>query len=264
MQLQLTGMGFTHAGSRAGLAPLDLTIAHGEHVAIIGPSGAGKTTLLRLLGCQLKPTQGQYLLDAQAPWQLSARNLRELRSRIGLIHQQPPLPPRQRVISAIGAGRLGQWSLLHSLRNWFSPQDLDGPRRILTQLDISEKLFERCDQLSGGQLQRVGIARVLYQQAQLILADEPVSAMDPHLAQHTLHTLTEQARQHSATLVASLHNVDLALSLFPRVIGLRDGVVAFDLPSNDVSPAQLKALYANERLGSPVPNSPAVIHIPRC
>src|SRR5690606_5335046 len=170
------------------------------------------------------------------------------RARIGLIHQAPPLPPRQRVVTAVLAGKLGQWSLAKGLLNLLHPLDAAGAQAALARLDIADKLYQRCDQLSGGQLQRVGIARVLYQAPQLILADEPVSAMDPVLAGHTLAVLNREAAAHGMTLVASLHAVDLALEHFARVIGIRDGRIAFDLPAADVAPVQLTALYANEQL----------------
>ncbi|EPJ8316596.1 ATP-binding cassette domain-containing protein, partial [Pseudomonas aeruginosa] len=142
-----------------------------------------------------------------------------------------------------------------------------GAHDALQRLDLGDKLFQRCDQLSGGQLQRVGIARVLYQRAELILADEPVSAMDPVLAGHTLALLNREAAARGSTLLASLHAVDLALQHFPRVIGLRAGRIAFDLPAGEVDRAALDALYANEQLqaerASPA-GEPTVVHIPRC
>jgi phosphonate transport system ATP-binding protein len=118
-------------------------------------------------------------------------------------------------------------------------------RAALARVQLDDKLFARCDQLSGGQLQRVGIARVLYQQAELILADEPVSALDPALSQATVQLLVREAAARKATLVASLHAVDLALANFARIVGVRDGRLAFDLPAAQVSDAQLQALYAH-------------------
>jgi phosphonate transport system ATP-binding protein len=107
-------------------------------------------------------------------------------------------------------------------------------------------LFDRCDQLSGGQLQRVGMARVLYQQADLVLADEPVSALDSGLALAMLQVLQHDDSARDATLITSLHAVDLALGCFPRIVGLRDGEIAFDLPSQQVTPTMLDDLFANE------------------
>ncbi|WP_276487105.1 phosphonate ABC transporter ATP-binding protein [Ectopseudomonas mendocina] len=266
MSVTLRGVGLAHANGKVALDGIDLSLAPGERVAIIGPSGAGKTTLLRLLATSLQPSRGEIDLLQQNPWRLPARQRQRLRSRIGLVHQAPPLPPRQRVVTAVLAGKLGQWSLAKGLLNLLHPLDTAGAQAALARLDIADKLFQRCDQLSGGQLQRVGIARVLYQAPELILADEPVSAMDPVLAGHTLAVLNREAAERGMTLVASLHAVDLALAHFPRVIGIRDGRIAFDLPAAEVQPEQLDALYANEQLqaapSSPV--QPQTVQIPRC
>ena len=133
----------------------------------------------------------------------------------------------------------------------FYPIDIAGARAALARLDLGDRLFERCDHISGGQLQRVGLARVLYQQPDLVLADEPVSALDPALALQTVRALLADAEARGATLVASLHAVDLALSEFPRIVGVKDGRIAFDLPAAEVSEALLRELYASE--GSELP-----------
>ncbi|MDH4580886.1 ATP-binding cassette domain-containing protein [Pseudomonas sp. BN415] len=268
MSLSLHGVDLVHANGQPALQAIDLTVGSGERVAIIGPSGAGKTSLLRLLATSLKPATGQFQLLGAAPWTLSARERQRLRARIGLVHQAPPIPPRQRVVTAVLAGKLGQWSLAKGLLSLLHPLDRTGAQSALTRLDLADKLFERCDQLSGGQLQRVGIARVLYQAPELILADEPVSAMDPVLADHTLGVLCADASRRGVTLLASLHAVELALAHFPRIVGVRDGRIAFDRPREAVSQADLDALYANEQLRGDVPSSPPVaapaLHIPRC
>lgn len=266
MSLKLQGVGLTHANGHVALSAIDLDVQRGERVAIIGPSGAGKTSLLRLLATSLQPSAGHFDLLGQSPWDLGVRQRQQLRARIGLIHQAPPLPPRQRVVTAVLAGRLGQWSLGKSLLSLLHPVDASGAQAALARLDLGEKLFERCDQLSGGQLQRVGIARVLYQAPELILADEPVSAMDPVLAGHTLGVLNREAAGQGATLLASLHAVELALAHFPRIIGVREGRIAFDLPPDAIHPQQLQALYANEQLQSSpsAPVRPQPTHIPRC
>ncbi|MFC0709135.1 phosphonate ABC transporter ATP-binding protein [Azorhizophilus paspali] len=265
MILKLSGVGLTHANGQVALSDIGLEIAPGERVAIIGPSGAGKTSLLRLLATAQRPNAGRIEILGADPWALSAAARQRLRARIGLIHQTPPLPPRQRVVTAVLAGKLGQWSLPRSLLNLVHPLDTASAAATLARLDLSEKLFEHCDQLSGGQLQRVGIARVLYQEPELILADEPVSAMDPVLAGHTLGVLSEEAARRDITLLASLHAVDLALAHFPRILGVRAGHLIFDLPSAALGQPELDALYANEQLQpTAVPTAPHLPHIPRC
>jgi len=251
----LHGVGLTHANGFVALADITLQAAKGEQIALIGPSGAGKTSLLSLLGTALPPSSGQAsVLDfaLKSPSTAADGNsprstaLKRLRTRIGTVHQAPPIPARQRVVTAVLAGRLGQWPAWKSLASLFYPLDIAGARAALGRLDLADKIFQRCDQLSGGQLQRVGIARVLYQQADLILADEPVSALDPVLAQSSLQRLIDDAASRGATLVASLHAVDLALNGFPRIVGLKAGRIAFDLPAAAVSDALLHELYASE------------------
>ena len=264
MTLRLTHVSLRHANGVDALRGIDLEIGVGEQVAIIGPSGAGKSSLLNLLATALRPSSGEIEVLGERAWHLSARQ-RRLRARIGLVHQAPPLPLRQRVVTAVLAGKLGQWSLGKSLLNLLHPLDVPGARAALARLDLGDKLFAHCQQLSGGQLQRVGIARVLYQAPEILLADEPVSAMDPVMAGHTLTVLSRHAREHNVTLVASLHAVDLALSHFPRIIGLRDGQILFDSPADQVSHDMLDALYANEHLQSPPSAAaPLPVQIPRC
>jgi len=239
-------LSLVHAGGRVAIDALELAVQPGERVAIIGPSGAGKTSLLRVFATAQRQSAGRLAVLGADPWALGGRARRRLRRRLGLIHQAPPLPPRQRVVTAVLAGRLGRWSLARSLASLAYPADIDGARAALGRVEMADRLFDRCDRLSGGQAQRVGIARVLYQGPEVILADEPVSALDPALANRTVGLLVEEARARRVTLVASLHAVDLALAHFPRLVGLRDGRVQFDLPRPDVNDGLLRALYAQE------------------
>ncbi|SUD76801.1 phosphonate ABC transporter ATP-binding protein [Pseudomonas putida] len=262
--IQLHGAGLRHGQVRA-LDAVSLQIDQGERVAIIGPSGAGKSSLLHLMATAVRPGSGRLELLGEQPWALSVRARQRLRARVGLVHQAPPLPPRQRVVTAVLAGRLGQWGLLRGLFNLLYPSDVAGARQVLAELGLADKLFVQCGQLSGGQLQRVGIARALYQRPQVLLTDEPVSAMDPVLADHSLALLNRHAQRHGVTLVASLHAVELALAHFPRVVGIREGQVAFDCPATVVTRQMLDALYANEHLASPpAPGAPLTVQIPRC
>ncbi len=243
---QAQDLSLVHAGGRVALDAVSISVRAGERVAIIGPSGAGKTTLLQLLATALRQSSGALAVLGADPWSLGGAARRRLRRRIGLIHQNPPLPPRQRVVTAVLAGQLGAWSLTRALASLAYPADVDGARTALARVDLADRVYDRCDRLSGGQAQRVGIARVLYQRPDLILADEPVSALDPALANYTVSALADEARARNVTLIASLHAVDLALAHFPRVIGLRDGRIAFDLPTAAVDTGRLEALYAQE------------------
>jgi phosphonate transport system ATP-binding protein len=246
VSIKLDQATLVHPNGHRALNEVSCEIGSGERVAIIGPSGAGKTTLLRLLSTALRPTSGAVRILGEDPWRIGRAALRELRCRIGMVHQSPPIPPRQRVVTAVLAGRLARWPLWKGLASLVYPADIEGARQMLVRMEIADKLFERCDRLSGGQMQRVGVARVLYQQPDLLLTDEPVSAVDPALSDRIIGELNREARARGVTLVASLHAVDLALHWFPRIIGIRGGEIAFDLPPVRVTDAMLKDLYASE------------------
>jgi phosphonate transport system ATP-binding protein len=275
MDITLINASARHPAAPASALPamrgINLHVASGEHVAVIGPSGAGKTTLLHTLACALRPAAGSLQLGGRAPWALSAADLQVLRGQLFLAPQVPPLPPRQRVITAVLAGCLPQQSLISSLRSLFYPTNIPLADAALARFDLSEKLFERVDRLSGGERQRVGLARALASSAKLILVDEPLSALDPTRAVQAVTTLTQVAREKGATLVATLHHVEMALAHFPRIIGMRSGEVAFDLPAADVTPQRLQELYAQHlhELAGPAPElvdipaapkQPAVMH----
>ena len=252
MKFALDSLQARHPAAAPGTAPVlcveRLHVRAGEQLAVIGPSGSGKTTLLQVLACALPPEHpsgaGALRLDGVDPWQARPAELQALRRALFLAPQVPPLPPRQRVVTAVLAGRLPHESLWASLRSLFYPQDIPLAHRALAAFDMADKLFERVDRISGGERQRVGLARLLVAQASLWLVDEPLSALDPTRARQALHTLTHTAQERGATLVATLHQVDMALAHFPRIVGLRDGAVAFDLPAAEVTPALLHALYA--------------------
>lgn len=246
MSFELDGAGLSYANGFTALAGISFKAERGERIALIGPSGAGKTSLLSVLSTALTPQDGRVAILGHALASSPNAAIKTLRARIGTIYQSPPIPGRQRVVTAVLAGKLGQWPAWKSLASLLYPLDVPGARAALARVDLAEKLFARCDQLSGGQLQRVGIARVIYQQAELILADEPVSALDPALAQASVRLLVADAEQRGATLVASLHAVDLALNCFSRIVGIKSGRIAFDLPASEVTEALLHDLYAGE------------------
>jgi len=242
------------ADAPAALRPLTLRIAAGEQLAVIGPSGAGKTTLLHAVACALRPASGRLLLDGEDPWTLPVRRLQRLRGRLFLAPQVPPLPPRQRTVTALLAARLPAVSLWTGLRSLFYPVGASDAHAALERFDLGDKLWTRVDRLSGGERQRVGLARALLAPAGLWLVDEPLSALDPTRSRLAVETLTSCARERGVTMVATLHQVDVAIASFPRIIGLRDGELAFDLPSAEVTRDHLLRLYAqfeHELAGAP-------------
>lgn len=266
MQILIDQLAACHPAARPGAAAaiqgLSLQVSSGEQLAIIGPSGAGKTTLLQALACALRPAAGRLQLAGLDPWQLSRADLHRLRGRLFLAPQVPPLPPRQRVVTSVLAARLPAMSLWASLRSLFYPHDIPAAFEALQRFDLADKLFERVDRLSGGERQRVGLARALLAPAQLWLVDEPLSALDPTRARQATAALVDLARERGVTLVATLHQVDMALAHFPRIAGLREGQLQFDLPTAQVSPALLERLYAqheHELLGIAPPQDALTI-----
>ena len=225
---------------------ISLAIGRGEHVAFIGPSGAGKTTLFRLLNLTLRPTSGILRLDGVDVASMSDAELRQARRRIGTIYQQHNLVGRLRVVHNVLAGNLGRWSALEAVASLVRPREVEGARRALAQVGIPEKLYAPTDALSGGQQQRVAIARVLVQAPDIILADEPVSSVDPSLAASIVTLLRDLSVESRKTLVLNLHSVELALASFPRIVGIRNGQVLFDLSPDKISADLLSELYAGQ------------------
>ncbi|MBA5686894.1 phosphonate ABC transporter ATP-binding protein [Rugamonas apoptosis] len=241
----------------AALSDITLTVAQGEQVAVIGPSGAGKTTLLAVLACAHRPADGVFQAFGQDPWTLGEAQRHRLRARLFLAPQTPPLPPRQRVVTAVLAARLPQWSLWRALVSLVKPADPEAAYHALARFNLGDKLYARVDRLSGGERQRCGLARLLLSSAQALLVDEPLSALDPALSELTIATLRQEAAQRHATLICSLHQVDLALAHFPRIVALRDGGIVFDLPREQVTPEMVTALYQGEQPSASVPAASA-------
>ena len=231
------------AGRTHALIGVDLDIGRGERVALLGPSGAGKSTLLALLNTTLSASGGTVFIDGQDAAALSGRALRQVRRRIGTIFQMPSLVPPLSTLDNVLCGRLPHWSLWRTLRSFVSPSPADRAlaERVLAEVGLAGLGAARADELSGGQQQRVAIARALAQEPDAVLADEPFAALDPALKERLAELLCEVAG--GRTLVTALHDVDLALTYFPRIVGLSEGRVVFDLPAGDVTRERLAALY---------------------
>lgn len=248
LSLVLSGVTARHPAatrdSPAAIKGLTLEVRPQEHIAVIGPSGAGKTTLLQVMAAALKPASGQVQIDNQDVWALSTRALQACRGRLFYAPQTPPLPPRQRVVTALLAAKLPAQSLLASIKSLIYPSSAEEAAAALAQFDLEEKLWDRVDRLSGGERQRVGLARALLAPAKMWLIDEPLSALDPTRSRQAMDSLLRNAHDRGITLITTLHQVDVATSRFPRVIGLRNGELMFDCPGREVTKDKLSALYA--------------------
>ncbi len=208
----------------------------------MGASGAGKSTLLAVANGSVPPTAGTVAVLGEDPTTLRGPALRRLRARVGTVHQHLELAGQLRVVHNVNAGRLASWSAARAAWSLVRPQGVDDAVAALDRVGLADRVYDRTDRLSGGQRQRVAVARVLLQGPELVLADEPASALDPVLADRVLALLGEPAARGGA-LVASLHDPLLALRHCDRVVGLAAGRVVLDAPATTLSAADLTDFY---------------------
>lgn len=223
---------------------VSLRVEAGERVALIGPSGAGKSSMLRLASGLLLPSAGSVTTLGVSTHHIGRRTHRETRRHIGIVTQDFALVGPLRVANNVAAGRLGQWSWWRSLRSLIRPSPIDEIAAALDRFGIADKIWERADQLSGGQQQRTALARIVFQAPDLLLADEPVSALDPARSDSVMAELALAASRPGQALIASMHDAELALRHCNRIVAMRDGRIRFDLPPSDVTDDLLTSLYA--------------------
>ena len=229
-------------GTRA-MDHINLTIGDGEYLCIIGLSGAGKSTLLRSINRLNDITEGEILIDGKSITKANKKELREIRTHIGLISQQFNIVKRSTVQKNILSGKLGTYSTLKSVFGLFSKEDYEKVNEVLAKVGLSEKLQSRCDELSGGQQQRVCIARTLFQDASIVLADEPVASLDPVTSNKVLGDLKMINETMGRTVIVNIHSVELAKHYATRIIGLQDGKLVFDGTPAELTDAKLKEIY---------------------
>lgn len=222
---------------------LSLTVARGERVALVGPSGAGKSTVLGLANGSVTPTTGAVTTLGTELGAASRRKLRAVRAGIGTVHQRLDLVGPLTAIHNVNAGHLGRWGLLRSLASLVRPLEADVARAAMARLGIEDLADIRTERLSGGEQQRVALARIIVQDPPLVLADEPISSLDPQRARVVMDLLAGVVAEGDRTLLVSLHDFDIARSMCDRVIGLRQGRVVFDLPAGEVTDTHREQLY---------------------
>lgn len=235
-------------GEHAALRQVSLVIAEGEMVALIGASGSGKSTLLRHVAGFVRADGGSIQVLGRSVQENGrlARDIRRLRADIGFVFQQFNLVGRLAVITNVLTGLLHRTSLWRSLSMRFSMAERQQAMEALVAVGIEQTAWQRAATLSGGQQQRAALARCMVQGAKLVLADEPIASLDPESARKVMELLAQMNRQRGCTVVVSLHQVEFALKYCPRTIALRQGLVVFDGPSADLTPALLGELYGAE------------------
>jgi phosphonate transport system ATP-binding protein len=226
---------------KIALSSLSITINKGELIAIIGPSGAGKTTLLNILANIIKSDKGELLISGQTSDKY--KSSKQLAEKVGVIRQQFDLVGPLAVIHNVLAGRLVQWGFFKSLISLIIPLEKHLAIKALERVGIADKVSDKTSNLSGGEQQRVALARLLVQKPEVILADEPVSSLDPARAEDILSMLIKLVKEENQTLIATLHSVEYAKKYFTRIIALKEGKIYFDLPTEMVSVENLSQLY---------------------
>ncbi|MCV2369370.1 phosphonate ABC transporter ATP-binding protein [Roseateles oligotrophus] len=234
---------------RLTLALPRLTIESGEHITLIGPNGAGKSTLLRCLAGFAATAGGHLSVLGRPLHKIEHRALRSLRSEVGVVLQGLHLVQRLSALENVLIGALGRLNGAEAWRSWariYSPRERAAAFAALHQVGLAGREQERADKLSGGERQKVAIARMLMQRPRLILADEPTAALDPAAALEICELLARAAKDLNATLISVVHNTALLPLLGERVIGLRQAGLAFDLPVEAVGEPELQTLYRND------------------
>lgn len=239
--LDLLGVGHSF-GRHAALTDVDLAVGAGERVALLGPSGAGKSTLLRLLTGALDPDRGEVRVFGDGLARLDGRRRREAQRRVGSLAQDLALVEQVRVLHNVNAGRLGTWSSLRALRALVTTRPEPVVATALEEVGLGWAAHARTEHLSGGERQRVALARLLVQGADVVVADEPVSSLDPTTSERVLGLLCASAR--TGTAVVSLHQPELARGHFTRMVGLREGRIVLDCRAGDLTSGHLDELYA--------------------
>ena len=226
-----------------GLDHVNLRIEQGEFLAIIGLSGAGKSTLIRAINRMIDITDGQLIVDDVDVMSLKGARMRRFRRKIGMVFQSFNLVSRATVISNVLASDVPDMPFWKTLFGIYSADQKIKALEALDKVNILDKAYNRCDELSGGQMQRVALARTLNQNPSIILADEPVASLDPVIADVVMNDFARINREMNITILINIHHVDLALKYATRVIGIRAGEIVYDGPASEVTQEVLDMVY---------------------
>ena len=232
-------------GTKA-LDDVSLQIEQGEFVGVIGVSGAGKSTLIRTVNKMIDITDGQLTVNGVDIPSLKGKALRKFRRKVGMVFQSFNLVTRTSVINNVLSARVADMSLIRTIFGLYSKEDKLEALEALDKVGILEKAYSRADQLSGGQMQRVALARTLAQNPEIILADEPVASLDPVMADVVMEDFRRINEEMNITVIINIHHVDLALQYAKRIIGIQAGKIVYDGPVSGVTDEVLRMIYGRE------------------
>jgi phosphonate transport system ATP-binding protein len=246
--LEIKNLTKVYADGTKALNGVSFTVKEGEFLVIIGLSGSGKSTLLRCINRLIEPTSGQIIFNGVEIVSASPAQLRRIRRDIGMIFQQFNLIKRSSVMRNVLAGRLGYVNPWLSLLGIFPKEERERAVQALKTVGILDKANNRADALSGGQQQRVGIARALMQEPKMLLADEPVSALDPATSHSVMKYIERINKDNGVTVLCSLHFLSLARTYATRIIALKDGNMMFDGPPTEIDNHRFKEIYGEDAI----------------
>ena len=244
--IQFDHVSKVYPNGTVGLDDVNLTIQDGEFVAIIGRSGADKSTLLRSVNRMHHITSGTLMVNGINVSTLSGKSLRRFRRGIGMVFQSFNLVTRTTVIKNVLSACVPDMPFWRVLLGIFRREDKMKALESLDKVGILDKAYIRADQLSGGQQQRVALARTLTQDPQIILADEPVAALDPVTARQVMQDFVRINKEMGISILLNIHHVELAIEYADRIIGIRAGRIVYDGPSKQVDQAVLNAIYGDD------------------
>ena len=231
-----------HNTTRA-LDDLSFSVNEGEFVSIIGPSGAGKSTILRCINRLIDATEGKIIYDGEDIMSLRKGQLRNVRTKTGMIFQHYNLVERLSVMENVLHGRLGQKSTFSGMIGHYTESEKEKAFSILSELVLADQAYKRCDALSGGQKQRVGIARAIMQEPKLILCDEPIASLDPKASKTIMDHLAQINQTRKITCIVNLHQVDVAMKYSQRILGIAAGKLVFDGTPSELTQEKIHEIY---------------------
>src|SRR5699024_9794955 len=235
-----------YSKGKSVLKGINFNIKQGELLSIIGPSGAGKSTLLRSINRMIEPTSGKITFDDKDITGVKGKELRKMRTNIGMIFQHYNLVDRLSVFENVMHGTLGYKNSLQGIFSMYTESEKEEALDIITELGIQDHIYKRCDELSGGQKQRVGIARALVQKPKIILCDEPITSLDPSSSRVIMEHLRKICSEKGITVIVNLHQVDVAKNYSDRIIGLNSGQIVYNGHPSEIDKEVIQSIYGTD------------------
>jgi phosphonate transport system ATP-binding protein len=235
-----------YPNGKTALERVSLRAYPGQVTAILGPNGSGKSTLIRCIVRLTEATSGSVIVDGEDIVRLSGPSLRAARRKMGVVFQNASLVPRRSSLANVASGCLGRDQSFPTWCGLLPKAELERAIRYLERVGLLALAEQRADTLSGGQAQRVAVARALFQDPVILFADEPVASLDPDASNEVMALIASLAHDDGLAVVVVLHQLDLARRYADRIVGLRCGRIVMDSPAEQVDTAALAALYRNE------------------